>query len=300
MKIGKQIIVPVLIILILGLYLGINKTGKMNYKFPAFDSVDSKSINSITIKGPTELIELTLEEETWRMGPENLRAEPSKISEMILFLVNPELIDVVSDTGNYQNYGLEEKDYISVKAWTNKNKILARELLIGNTNTTGNFTFIRLPGIERVFTVSGNRKDQFIINKNELLDKRILNINIPDIDKIMLSFTNSSYLLEKSVGNNNEDIWSYSDGSTIEKNNLEQNIRYLSNSRFNTYIDYKHIVSSEILFKIDIFGENLNESFTILEQKDAGYVCDSSFTDKNFILSENTGTQLIKMFKELF
>jgi len=302
MKIGKQIIIPVLIILILGLYLGINKTGKMNYKIPLFDSIDSKNINNITIKGPTSLIELYLEDGIWRIDPDNLRAEHSRVSKMISFIVNPELIDMVSDTGNYQNYGLEENDYISVKAWTNKdsNKILTRELFIGNTNTTGDFTFIRRPDIEKVFTVSENIKDLFDINTNELLDKRIININIPDIDKIILSFTNSSYSLEKSVGNNNEDMWSFSDGSAIEMNNIEQNLRYLSNSRFNTYNDNKDIVSSKILFKIDLFGENLNENFTILEKIDAGYYCESSFTDKYFILSENTGTQLIKMFKELF
>ena len=37
MKIGKQVIWPLLIIVILGFYLVINSTGKMNYKIPHFD-----------------------------------------------------------------------------------------------------------------------------------------------------------------------------------------------------------------------------------------------------------------------
>jgi len=301
MKIDKQLILPIALILTFSIYLGINNTGKMNYNIPDFITIEEDQLDTIEINRSSGSIKLYLDKGIWKLEHDNLRANPSKIKEMLSFLVKPEFIDMVSDSGNYQSYGLEENNYISVKAWTNtdSNKILARELLIGNTNTTGNFTFIRRPDIEKVFTVSENRKDLFDITINDLLDKRILNNNIPDIDKIILSFTHSSYSLKKSVGNNNEDIWSFSDGSAIEMNDIEKNLRYLSNSRFNTYIDNKDIVSSKMLFKIDLFEENLNDSFTILEKRDEGYYCKSSYTDKYFILSENTGTELIKMFKEL-
>ena len=46
-KIGKQLIIPVTIIVILGLYLGINSTGKMNYNIPVFDTIDEQNIKII-------------------------------------------------------------------------------------------------------------------------------------------------------------------------------------------------------------------------------------------------------------
>ena len=302
MKIGKQVIWPLLIIVILGLYLVINSTGKMNYKIPQFDTIEDKNISIIRFEGLKGSIKLYLENEIWRIGDDNLRAEPSKVAEMVSFLVNPEFIDMVSDSGNYQNYGLGDSEYITLQAWTINKKSEdnpERELFIGNLNTTGSFTFIRRPDNISVFTVRGNKKGLFDVTQNDLIDKRVLNINIPEIDKIVLSFSGSSYILEKTVGNNNEDVWTTSNGLAIEVKNLEQNLRYLSNSRFNTYIDSKDIVRPNNLFKIDLFGETLNESFMISEKNDTGFYCESSFAGKSFILSENTGTQIIKMFGEL-
>ncbi len=301
MKIGKQVIWPLLIIVILGLYLGINSTGKMNYKIPVFDIIDEQEIGIIKIDGLSENLELYFDNGVWRFSSDDLRAEPSKVSEMVSFLVKPEFIDMVSDTGNYQNYGLGDSEYITVKSWTdNKSESNPeRELFIGNINTTGNFTFIRRPDNISVFTVRGNKKGLFDITQNDLVDKRVLNIDIPDIDKLVLSFSGSSYTLEKTVGNNNEDIWTASNGFAIDINNLEQNLRYLSNSRFNTYIDSKDVVSPDSLFKIELMGETLDESFVISDKNDTGYYCESSFAGKSFILSENTGTQIIKMFGEL-
>lgn len=301
MKIGKQVIWPLLLIVILGLYLGINRTGKMNYKIPAFDTIEGENINIVRIKGLSESIKIYLDDEVWRVGDDNLRAEPSKVTEMISFLVNLQFIDMVSDTGNYQNYGLEDTEYISVKAWTGNNNEghPDRELFIGNLNTTGSFTFIRRPDNIGVFTVGGNIKRLFDVTQNDLIDKRILNIDIPDIDKITLSFSDFSITLGKTVGENNEDIWTSSEGLSIEIEKLEQNLRYLSNSRFNTYIDNGDVVTPDSLFKIELSGNTINESFRISEKNDTGYYCESSFAGKSFILSENTGTQIIKMFKEI-
>ena len=119
------------------------------------------------------------------------------------------------------------------------------------------------------------------------------------IDKIVLSFSDSSYILEKSVGDNNKDIWTTSKEISIEIKILEQNLRYLSNSKFNSYIDNKKVATSNNLFKIDLSGEEMDESFIILEKNNEGYYCESSYAGKSFILSENTGTQIIKMFSEL-
>ena len=301
MKIGKQLIIPAAIILVLALYLGINSTGKMNYKIPVFDAIEGENIKIIRIEGLKRLIELYSDDGIWKFNSDDLRAEPSKISEMVSFLTDPEFIDMVSDTDNYQNYGLGDGDFITLKAWTNNKGEgnPARELFLGNINTTGSFTFIRRPDNTSVFTVSGNLKEIFDVTQNDLIDKRVLNINIPDIDKIVISFSDSGYILEKTVGENNEDTWTASNDLSVDIKKLEQNLRYLSNSRFNTYIDNTDTITPDSLFKIDLSGKDPDESFIISEKNDIGYYCESSFAGKSFILSENTGTQIIKMFREL-
>lgn len=301
MKIWKQLIWPLSIILILGIYLGINSTGKMNYKIPEFNIIDKVEIDRIEIEQSSGLLKLYSDNGVWKINPENLRADPGKTDDILALLTGPEFIDMVSEAASYHNYGLGDQEYISVKAWTIENTLNGpvRELFIGALNTTGNFTFVRSPDNISVFTVSGNIRKIFDITQNDIIDKRILEIDTQKIDKIEVSYTDGNFILEKSVGDDNNDIWNTTEGIKIDSNSIEQSIRYLSNSGFDSYIYEDCSNIAESIFKIILFEENLIHTFTIIEKKDTDYYCRSSFAGKDFILSNNTGTQIIKMFKEI-
>lgn len=301
MKISKRLIFPIASIIILGLYLGINNTGKMNYKIPVVDTIDEKEIDRITIMLSSESIDLHSDNGVWRISPENHRADPSKIAEILSLISNPEFIDMVSDTENYYNYGLDDGEYISLEAWVSENttEIPDRELFIGALNITSNFTFIRKPDNPSVFTVRGNTRGFLDTSVKDLIDKRTLDFDTREIDKIELTFANTKYMLKKTVGTDNKDVWNTEEGISIDTNNLYPGLRYLSNSRFDSYIDNVYDSSSENIFEIHLYGKNLDSSFMITEKNDEGYYCKSSFAGKSFFLSENTGTQIMKMFGEL-
>ena len=300
MKIGKQVIIPVAVILILGLYLGINSTGKIHYQVPVFENMEEE-IKLIEINKLSETYKLFSDNDIWKFSSDNLRVEPSKVTEMISFLRKPNFIDMVSDSGNYVNYGLDDGSYLTISAFTDidDENNPKRKLILGSLNSTGNFTYIRIPENKNVYTVSGDLNSLFALSKNELLDKRVTSFDITDIERITLSSLDLNYILIKSVGENNKDIWVTSTGSPIKIEKLEQNIRYLSNSRFNTYIENNNFNKQDALFKIELSGKNLNESFEIFQKIDSEYLSYSTFTNKNFFLSENTGTQIIKMFNDL-
>ena len=300
MKIGKQLIIPVAVILILGLYLGINSTGKINYQIPVFENMEEE-IKIIEIQKLTEIFKIFSDDGIWKFRSDNLRVEPSKVVEMISFLRKPNFIDMVSDSGNYVNYGMDDGKYITISAWTDieDENNPKRKLILGSLNSTGNFTYIRIPENKNVYTVSGDLNSLFALSKNELLDKRVTNFDISEIERITLSSLDSKYILIKSVGENNKDIWATLNGSPIKLDILEQNLRYLSNSRFNAYSKNNEQNNQKALFKIELIGENLNESFEIFQKIESDYLCNSKFTNKNFLLSENTGTQIIKMFNDL-
>lgn len=301
MKIAKQLILPVALIAAFSLYLGIKSTGKMNYKIPAFNVIDDQQIDTIEIDQSSGSLKLYSDNGIWKLGPDNLRANPSKIKEMLSFLTNPKFIDMVSDSSSYQNYGLDDKEYITVKAFINADDANTpdRELFIGDLSNNGNFTYIRRSDNSSVFTVKRDIRSIFDISAKDILDKRILDIAPPKIDKIELSFPDTNYTLKKTVGDNNEDTWNTSEGVSIESKNLDQSLRYLSNSIFDSYTDDEKDTAVNSIFKINLSGENLSSNFIILEKNDEGYYCESSFAGKSFILSENTGTQIIKMFSEL-
>ncbi len=300
MKFKIKILLPLIIILIMGAYLLINNTDKMNYIIPELIDLEDKEIKNIRIENNSEIFDLRIDKDVWRIGPEQLRAEQSKVLQMLSFIANPKFIDMVSNTENYQNYGLDE-NFITVSAWTNfeGEGIPTRKLLIGNLNSTGNFTFIRSGNNKSVFTVSGDKQSLFDITKNGLLDKRVVSLDIPKIEKINLSFLDKTHVLTKTVGANGKDSWSNSIGFQVNIDILEQNLRYLSNSRFISYINSNDSNKQNTLFKLELIGEIFKDSFTIFQKYENDFLCNSSLTDKNFLLLENTGTQIIRMFNEL-
>ena len=273
----------------------------MNYTIPEFDTIDTLKINSIEIKGLTDTVKLYSDNGVWKFKPDNLRAEPSRIKRMLFFLEKPEFIDMVSDTGNYQNYGLEEDKYITVTVFTKGNtaNIPDREFFIGDMNTNGKFVFIRIPDNNSVFTARGNTKELFDQSENDLLDKRILDIDTSKIEKIELFIGDNKSVLNKTVDSDSKDIWKTESGLSLDTKKLEQSIRYLGNSKFDSYISGPESDSNGDIFTISLFTDNAAHSFTITKKEDENYKGSSTFAGKEFILSGNTGTQIMKMFRDV-
>jgi hypothetical protein len=301
MNIGKNILIPLIIIILFSLYLGINKTNKVNYKIPSFVKLDPTSIKNITIDRPINSIELYLDNGVWRLKPDDLRADLSKITKMISFMTSSPFIDMVSDTGNFQNYGLETGKYttVGIRAKIDGTNTPIREFYIGNLNTSGSFTFIRSPKTNSVYTVSGNIKDMFEISKNELLDRQILNLTVDEVDKIELSSLDNTYTIEKTIGDESKDIWKTTDGIELNTNSIEQSLRYLSGSIFDSYFDSEYNNKNSSIFSLTLFQDTVIHSFSIIDDGTGIYKGRSSYAGKDFLLSENTKTQLIIMFNDL-
>lgn len=301
MKIDKQLILPVALILTFSIYLGIKSAGKMNYNIPDFIPIEEEQIDTIEIDKSSGALKLYSDNGIWKFDPDNLRAEPFKIDEMLSFLANPQFIDMVSDSENYQNYGLNEGQYISVKAKINGNntEISDRELLIGDINTSSKFAFIRKMDNKAVFTVRANIRKLFDISESDLLNKKILDIDTTKIDKIVLTFDNKQTTINKSVDSNDKDSWKTDTGLDPDTEATSQSLRYLLNSRFDSYIPEGEGSIEGNIFTINLYEGDIVHSLTITRENEKNYFGRSNFAGKDFILSKNTGTQIIEMFKNI-
>jgi len=300
MKIRKNLVIPFAAIIILGLYLVFNTTGKMNYKIPRFKAIEPQTIDKIEITNNKGTINLYSDNGVWRFNPDNYRAEPSKIESMLTFLENPQFADMVSDTNNYQNYGLEDKKYIHIKAGIkgNSSEKPDREFFIGDLNQSKKFAFIRTPDNKAVFTVRANIQKIFDINENDLLNKQILRIDSSNIDKIEIISGDKKTTLNKTVDSDSKDVWRNESGKDANTDAVGQSLRYLSNSRFESYLA-ANAVNNKDLFTLNLYEEDTIHSFTILKKNEKNYFAKSGYAEKEFLLSENTGTQIIKMFTDI-
>ncbi|MCF6335520.1 MAG: hypothetical protein L3J12_07240, partial [Spirochaetales bacterium] len=113
MKVGKQLLLPVLLILIFGVYLGVKSTGKINYKLPVFPSLKVDSIKSIEIINNNSTIKLYSDKGVWKFSSDNKRVNLGQIEQITDFLVTPNFTDMVSVSTNYQNFGLDNGEFIT-------------------------------------------------------------------------------------------------------------------------------------------------------------------------------------------
>lgn len=301
MKINKQLLLPIALILTFSIYLGVKNTGEMNYKIPDFIPLEEEQIDIIEINKPSGSIKLYKENGIWELAPENLRAEPSKINEMLTFLENPQFIDMVSNTKNYQNYGLENNKYIDIKAIVKENTSndTVRELYLGDLNESRRFAFIRTPDNKAVFTVKENIKKLFDVSENDMLDKKILNFDSTQIDKIEVISNNIKTTITKSVDSDNKDIWKSDKDAVLDSNAVGQSLRYLANSRFESYSPAGEDRGNGNIFTIILYNGKTLNSFTITKKNDSNYSAYSSYAGRDFVLAENTATQIIKMSGDL-
>jgi len=302
MKFNKQLILPIALIVVLSLYMAVKKQGEINYQIPRFDSVNKENFTSLAIDHGAYSLKLYFHNGIWRINPDNLRVDPAKMDAMLEFIALIRYADLVSETSNYINYGLDEKNLISVKAWIGNDEPdnPSREIIVGNTDDSGKFTFVRGIDNSAVFTTQGDLRKIFDQNFDSIIDKRISNFVMQDIDKIALSIEGRNFSFFKTTDEANKDIWETAAGGLLDKNMIEQSLRYLSSSRFTSYRDSGPEGNVESLFRMDFSGNNLSHFLRIDKKENAGFISSSSFAEKPFLLEETTGTQIIKMFKELF
>ncbi len=301
MKTVKQFILPVVLIIVFSVYLGVKNTGKINYELPAFETVEKNSFRSVEIINGDSTIKLYSDDGVWRFDSDNKKVSTGKIEKITEFLGTPKFLDMVSESTNYQNFGLEKGEYITVRAYisTNKGDKPDREFFIGDLSSNRNFTYIRSSDNSGVFTADSSIRLLFDTTKDDLLDKHITDIDSALVDKIIYTSRGITKTLTKTVGENSKDIWTEKEGTEVDSTKLAQSLRYLSNSGFESYTDIDTPENETDLISLTLTGEGFEETFSIIKKLETGYLGQSTFTGSNFILSDNTGTQLIKMFNDI-
>ena len=103
MKISKNIIIPITASIILGLYLVFNTTGKMNYKIPEFNSIQSGTISSIEIKSEKGTINLYSDNGIWKLNPDNFISTVQNKKDTFKRLWNDHLVNQINDVPDFED-----------------------------------------------------------------------------------------------------------------------------------------------------------------------------------------------------
>jgi hypothetical protein len=215
MKFRKEYIILVLVIAALAIYLALRREDRAHYTLPALPALAAGDISRVQITRDAQTIELTREGDRWVIGPSGYAADPKQMPEMLASIAGITLTALVSESGNYARYELDEDHRIRINAWQGDQ--LRRHIDIGKVAPSFRHTFVKIHGDDRVYHAQDAFRHRFTLSADELRDKTVLAFNRRDIREVELLQGQSRMVLKAA---------SDPSGGAAEKTAAESGIRW--------------------------------------------------------------------------
>jgi hypothetical protein len=315
MKIKKEYIILIAVIVALLLYLFLRKSDRIRYELPELPAVEKADVSKIEIEKKGASIILNKKNGAWNIGPKGYPADAAKVASMLGIIENLTLTAMVSESRDYSRYQLDDEHKITVRAWSGES--LAREFDVGKVAPSYRHTFIRMKGNELVYHARGNFRQTFDLSVDDLRDKQVLSFDKAEIEEIRLITGGQSLVCVRSdtPGAADQDstaqdkpspgkgvIWESAEGARCEEKKLDRLLAMLSNLRCESYIEAK---AKEDLIdpicRIELKGAQ-DYTLSIFAKTGAdekGYPAATSENDYPFLLPEGRAQSIIKAPEEM-
>jgi len=246
----------------LSLYIALRQQDRLQYSIPSFETLSVGEIDRLEISQGESVITIERSGGSWRIQPETYRADPATIGEILSFITGLKLSDLVSVTGNYARYELDEQSRIRITAY-GAGKVL-RRFDLGKGSPSLNQTFIRVDGDDRVFQTQGNPRTIFGLSREELRDPMVLSFDPEEITEINVQGPDWNGSLVRSTARSSRDpnapgikgdlTWTDANGDVWPADAIDALLDTLSNLDAFRYLEPGESLGSAI-FTITLVGD---------------------------------------------
>jgi hypothetical protein len=323
MKIKKEYIALVVVIVALVAYLVFHKTDRTLYQLPDVPKVSEKKISKLEITTKGEKILLNRKDDDWFIGEKAYLTDKGKVNDILDVLANLSVTALVSESKNYVRYELDDEKRISVKAWTGGD--LSRELNIGKAASTYQHTFITLAGDPNIYHARGYFRLKFEKSMDDLRDKVVLSFKEEEIKAVEIYKDQSTTIIsqkekpsekkeekgtasEKDKGSE-KDVqkqfeWQTADSKIMEAPKVKDLISYFTDLNCDAYIEDKNkedFADKDPMMRITLKGEK-NYSLSVFatdKETDDNKPAVSSMNPYPFLITSSTAEQIDNKIKAL-
>jgi hypothetical protein len=317
MKIRKEYIILVAVILALSVYLILRKQDRTHYKLPEVPPIAQADISKIEIYKKGSAITLIKKDTIWRIAPQGYPADAGKVKGMLDAIEKLALTALVSESRNYTRYDLGVDQKLMVKAWAGDK--LKRDFAIGKVAPSHRHTFVRVSEDYRVYHASGNFRGVFDQTVDNIRDKVVLKFDKAEITEIRVSKGEESKIfgrkqvpveikLDQEAEASSpptartEILWETVEGQKADEAKLDRLLTILSNLRCEKYLDDRRSEDfTEPIYTVQLSGiqEYSLSIFGGLNKDVKAYPAISSANDYPFLLQEQQANDIMKESKEL-
>ena len=312
MKIKKEYIILVLVIVVLSGYLYKRSVDRTLYELPEIPRVNEKDLTRLEITRAKSAVTLAKKDEQWFIAPADYATDAGKVEDMLKAINDFNLTALVSESKNYNRYELDEEQKINVKAFQGSD--LKLDIDVGKTASSFRHTFVRPSGEGRVFHAQGNLKNVFDVTVDALRNKTVLTLKPADIQQFnitkaeqSLAFTRAQVPVEVKTADAQKStdaaptapkmVWQAASGEPVNESAINQLLNAVSSLRCEKFIDdRKKEDFASPLFTIDLKGaQNYKVSiFAKTSDEDANHPATSSGSDYPFELSSSQVDRIMK------
>lgn len=286
----SSIIIILTIILILTIFLK-----NRGYSLPTLKAIDS-DISEIKInRGTNETLSIKLKDGEWTIN-DKYKADFQAVASMTNALNLIEPVEIISrgnlEEEDKEKYKLSDEEVLNVIA-IDKNSKEVRNIRFGMKSALGDNIYSQIGKDKSIYllgNLSSNPKDIFDKSEDDIINKTISSLRNDSINKIVISYNNKDYDLEKSKEEATNWIKVWNNNSTISVNDLYSPIYTIANFKADGLIKEDKDKNS-VLYKIEISADSDTVLYEILSKdkdnyevsltndNNRYYITDASFTN---------------------
>ncbi len=264
MKIKKEYIGLLAIIVLLSLYIVSRNSDRTHYDLPEVDSVKNENVTKMIISSESEQIEggqvdgervsgrsiiLERDDEKWNIGPAGYPADKAAVDRMLDALEQFDIMTLVAESRNYSLYELDDKTKMRLEVYAGSDLVLSLD--VGKAVSTRKHTFVRLEGDENIYQANGNLRQVFDIGIDGLRDKAVVNINMDEVSGLTLMTAEGVIELNRTPEEALNTLpaegdaspasplppWTTSDGLAADEKVIGQILNTLANLKCDSYVE---------------------------------------------------------------
>jgi hypothetical protein len=312
MKVKKEYIILLLIIIGLCVYLFMRSSDRTHYQLPQLTGLDRGNITKIEISKEGDAIILNKRDNQWYLEPKEYLADTSKVDRMLAVFETLSLAALVSESKDYQRYDLHPAKRINARAW--QEDALMRDLAIGKAAPSFRHTFVKLADDSRVYHANDNFRSQFEQTLDSLRDRAVLSFKAGDIQAVHITkeqtnveFVRNEVSVEPAASQPEKPEtappatakfeWHDRTGKKVNDQNLNRLLTTLGSLKCSGYInDRNKDAFTEPIYTVRLNGiqEHQLDIFAKLEKDAEEYPATSTGSDYPFLLSDSQVQQIMK------
>ena len=286
-----SIIIILAVILVLTLFLK-----NRGYSLPTLKAIDS-GITEIKINrgtNETSSIIIKLEDGKWTVN-EKYKADSDIVASMTNALNSIQPVEIISrgdaEAEDREKYRLLDDETINVIAIDGSSKEV-RNIRFGMKSTLGDNVYSQIDKDKNIYllgNLSSNPKDIFDKSEDDIINKTISSVRNDSINKIIISYNNRDYTLEKSEDATN---W-IKDNNSISINDLYGQVYTIANLKADGIIK-EDLDKNSVLYKIEISADSNTFSYEILNKnnRNGNYEVSLENDNNRYYITDATFTNL--------